>query len=1226
DQYDSYPQSGYTITFDTTPPVAAIQIPIHNGFYSVVNALPNISGTATDPLPFAGASRSDIDYARVAIREIGGDWWNGVSFSSSSISWRSTVKSGGPAWTWEYPAGQGAENLPSWQDNKKYAVWTEAFDKSGNAGGVVISSFTYDTMPPTSKIQLPANAYHKSGELATLSGTASDGANANRSDLERVEIAIQRDPESAGNYWSWGAQTFSLPTSSYTSTNAGTLANWQQTSNLPTWDNFDGITFRVFANAKDKSQNYQSAVTTFTFIYDITPPTVKVHLPSSDSTLRYSSLPTITGTAADAAPGALERVEARIRNNSASAYWNTSTLAFDISDAQAATAWFTAQTTMSYQTWFTTFTAGSNDRWTDTITYRVESRSLDKAGIFSPVYSTATFTYDKTPPTSQATLPSDRSIVRELSTISGTSADTAGGTVSQVRVAVRRNTDGKWFDGSDFTQSDIAPLFTDWVAGFTGTRWQYTTLTDGKLTSGVSYYVTSESRDNAIATNIEQWAARGSTFTFDNSNATTTVILPAHNLFYNALSQIQGTARDATSPIDKVETAVQRLTDGRWWNPAAGGSWDDTGANPVWLDVSTASLADWTLYSSSMPSSTVMTQGARYNVTARSSDRPGNVEALFSVGVNSVTFTWDVGKPTSTITAPVNNEYYGGPARALAQIEGTAVDYPAGVSNVKWAMGEAPTGPWWNQSQSTFNAPAIVWYNASGLTSWTASTPPLKNSKQYLVRSKALDAATNEEVPSAGKTFTYDNERPASNIVRPLNNLSYNALASISGTASDNTANDKIMVSVREVGGNWYNSETGAFTVGTEEASWFASSGTATNWYYYSIPWASAKEYLVRSKAIDRATNEEIPAAGNQFKFDSAPPTSAATYPEAGVYYSAIPSITGTAADTGGSGVQRAEVRIKNVTENSFWNGSSFVGQSSWVPVAMHVSTWSYTTAVSWASGRVYQITSRAWDVAGSSETPAEIPDAGDAEFYFDDTKPATLVQRPVGGDFYKTLTVISGTASDPIASGGAVASGVETSGVEYALQNKTLGKWWSGSAFNDDNRQWFTAAGEASWQFTFSDINWDDASVYLVNSRARDKAVGPNYETAFTVDVNSVTFIVDKSTPVSLLKHPSAGLVTNILPTLSGTALDVNTPSSGIDKVEAALRRDAPSPVKWWDGSDFTADVSSYVLTQVLGPNNTYWWYTGFDSKLVTHSTYTVFARAYDKSKPSGNYEITGG
>ncbi|PKN01408.1 MAG: hypothetical protein CVU77_05585, partial [Elusimicrobia bacterium HGW-Elusimicrobia-1] len=881
-------------------------------------------------------------------------------------------------------------------------------------------------------------------------------------------------------------------------------------------------------------------------------------------------------------------------------------------------------TTNSYQLWTATFTA-----WTDGYNYSVESRAFDKSGIYSTIYSSAVFTYDQTPPTSRATLPAHNVPIKELVAITGTASDLADGKAITVNMAVKRNTDGKWFDYSDFNSASVVPLETE--LSVNGTWWQYAYIASlaSKLSSGVSYYITSQANDAALpSNNYEQWAVLGTTFTFDNSHATTTVILPAHNLYYNTLSQIQGTARDATSAIDQVKTAIQRLTDGKWWNPDGGGSWDDTtpGYNPVWINVSTSSLINWTLYSSSVPPSGQLTHAARYNVIARSLDRPGNVEDLFTVGANSVTFTWDVGKPTSVVTVPVNNEYYGGPSRPITLLEGTASDAPSGLSNVKWAMGEAPTGPWWYLDGSTFSSPSVIWYNADGLTPWSAATPPLQNSRQYIVRSKALDNATNEETPSAGKTFTYDNERPVSGIVRPVNNKPYNALVSISGTAADNTANNGIMVSVRQVGGSWFNNVTGEFTVGTEEASWFASSGTAANWYYYGIPWASGHEYLVRSRAFDRATNEEIPLSGNQFKFDSEPPTSSATYPEAGVYYSVIPSVTGTAVDTGGSGVQKVEVRIKNVTDTLFWNGSNFVAQSSWVPVAMHVSSWSYSTTVSWNSGRVYQIASRAWDVAGSSETAGEIPDAGDVEFFYDDTKPVTKVLMPVGGDFYKTLAIVSGTAADPMPGGGTVASGIATSGVDYAILNKTISKWWSGGAFNDNDRQWFAATGEADWQFAFSDINWDDASVYLITTRVRDKAVAPNYETAFTVDVNSVTFTVDKSTPVSYIRHPSGGLVTNSLPSISGTALDVNTPSSGIDKVEVAVRRDAPAPVKWWTGAVFDSDVSSYVVTQALTPNNTFWWYTGFEAQLVTHSTYTVFARAVDKSKPSGNYEITGG
>jgi hypothetical protein len=202
DQYTDYPQSGYVITFDTTVPVVSIAVPQDKGYYGTGNTLATLSGQAVD-YPAAPLVKADVNNVRVAVKEIGGNWWNGTAFSSATIAWRGTELTGSGPYTWKYPGNTG-ENVPGWTDNKKYEVWTEGFDKAGNTSGVVVSTFTWDETAPLSSIQLPNRVYHKGGELAVLSGTASDGANANKSDVERVEIAIQQDPAGGGSYWSWG--------------------------------------------------------------------------------------------------------------------------------------------------------------------------------------------------------------------------------------------------------------------------------------------------------------------------------------------------------------------------------------------------------------------------------------------------------------------------------------------------------------------------------------------------------------------------------------------------------------------------------------------------------------------------------------------------------------------------------------------------------------------------------------------------------------------------------------------------------------------------------------------------------------------------------------------------------------------------------------------------------------------------------------------------------------
>ncbi len=288
DQYNSYPQGGYTILFDTIPPTVSVVQPQNQGYYGPNNTLPTLSGQVQDypSLPWA---KSGVKNVVVNIQQVGGNWWNGTSFGVSTTTWRATQLQGSAdPYTWLYPGNTG-DNTPTWADNTQYTVTAAALDNAGNFSMLVISTFTWDRTAPTSLIQLPSRTYYKSGSLSVLSGTASDGANVNRSGLLNVGVAIQQNPAGGGNWWSWGAQSFSLSAASYTLTNAGTLANWQQTWNLPPWNNFDGQTFKVCAMAEDNALNFQTPVSSSAFTYDISNPTGVVTLPAPGITY-YSSL------------------------------------------------------------------------------------------------------------------------------------------------------------------------------------------------------------------------------------------------------------------------------------------------------------------------------------------------------------------------------------------------------------------------------------------------------------------------------------------------------------------------------------------------------------------------------------------------------------------------------------------------------------------------------------------------------------------------------------------------------------------------------------------------------------------------------------------------------------------------------------------------------------------------------------------------------------------------
>ncbi|GAI04158.1 unnamed protein product, partial [marine sediment metagenome] len=235
-----------------------------------------------------------------------------------------------------------------------------------------------------------------------------------------------------------------------------------------------------------------------------------------------------------------------------------------------------------------------------------------------------------------------------------------------------------------------------------------------------------------------------------------------------------------------------------------------------------------------------------------------------------------------------------------------------------------------------------------------------------------------------------------------------------------------------------------------ESGSWLSAGYGAGSWEYTDayLPdaWTTGHKYQVQCKAKDNALNEETPGEGNLFVFDKEKPISGVTLPEEGKRYSSITTLLGTADDptTGEfvSGVGQVEVRIYDTVDAKYWNGSNAFdldyATAAWISsdITIYTSSWTYTKAVDWTSDHKYLINSRAKD-----SVPIHLPSKPNVEiaiatttFYFDDAAPDSLVNEPIDGDSYSSLSTISGTATDDL-SGGPEYSGVDD--VEIKIYDK---------------------------------------------------------------------------------------------------------------------------------------------------------------------------------------------
>ncbi|MBM4462042.1 MAG: hypothetical protein FJ012_01740 [Chloroflexi bacterium] len=461
----------------------------------------------------------------------------------------------------------------------------------------------------------------------------------------------------------------------------------------------------VYVIGKDSFNNWQAEAnaTTASWSVDATNPTVTLNNIADF----VKTLPSISGTAADTAPGQVDKVQVQVKNTTDSTYWNGTTTWV------AGETWLNADGTTSWSYAMPSLTNGK--------AYEVKAKSIDTAGNESAAASDS-FTFDATNPT--VTLNDIADLVKSLASISGTAADTAPGQVDKVQVQVRNTTDSTYWNGSSWVAGEA------WLNATGTTSWSYAMPS---LTNGKAYEVKAKAIDKAGS----ESSVASDSFIFDTANPTVTL----NNIpdFVNSLASISGTAADAApGQVDKVQVQIKNTTDSTYWN---GSSWV---AGETWLNAT--GTASW---SYSMPS---LVNGKAYEVKAKAIDKSGNESS-----VASDSFTFDAANPTVTLN---NIPDF---VNSLASISGTAADTaPGQVDKVQVQIKNATDSTYWNGSSWVAGE---TWLNATGTTSWSYSMPSLVNGKAYEVKAKAIDKAGNES-SVASDSFTLDTVPPAITVAR----------------------------------------------------------------------------------------------------------------------------------------------------------------------------------------------------------------------------------------------------------------------------------------------------------------------------------------------------------------------------------------------------------------------------------------------------------------------------
>ncbi len=666
--------------------------------------------------------------------------------------------------------------------------------------------------------------------------------------------------------------------------------------------------------------------------------------------------------------------------------------------------------------------------------------------------------------------------------------------------------------------------------------------------------------------------------------------VPDNNSVVNKVLSILGNVsfNSVTHSITKVEISIKCLKDTKYWD---GSGWKTT---QTWLSTSYINRS-WSYSAISV----TWTSGNQYLIQSKVTSNKTTETPSYG---NK--FTFDNVKPISNINSPINNTVL----KTLSSISGNASDFSgSGVREVKISIQYVYLNYYWNG----YNwSSGIYWFTVIGTTSWSFTNLPSTwtNMGKYHIKSKASDNAYNDEIPSWGVVF-YISSQPAnvtSSINTPSNKSCLNALTTISGTSTPgfNTIPTKVEISINRYLTNLYWSGSAWVT----SVNWLVATGT-TSWSYNSasVTWSSGVKYLIRSRATDNQSKVEIPSFGNIFTYDKIAPTSIITSPVNNSLVDDILNITGTASDTGGSGLYYVQISIIQNFTGYYYDGWYWSNNPKWLTVT-GTTNWIYNiiTNQTWPPGK-YFVKSKAVDTARNVETPSF------GNVFTIKAGPNNLlsyINFPGNTSWQNTVKSITGSAY--------ATGGLSVNKVEITIYHTNLNKYWSGSAWKSTST-WLLATGKASWSYNTGSISWVNNNKYHIQSRVTHNASiveNPSFGNIFHFD---------NIKPSSKITYPANNTVINKSPYaiyyINGTASD--TGGSGLKHVKISIKQNSTG--KYFNGW-------SWETTQKW-----LWTYgtTKWTFKIQTNQTwqqvgkYHIQSRAtdnaYNVEKPSygNNFEI---
>ncbi len=360
-------------------------------------------------------------------------------------------------------------------------------------------------------------------------------------------------------------------------------------------------------------------------------------------------------------------------------------------------------------------------------------------------------------------------------------------------------------------------------------------------------------------------------------------------------TSISGTASDNVS-LDRVELAISN-PGYQYWDGSEFGSYTR-------VQTSLQPNGSWQyLFSPLLPPD-------RYTVVSFAFDSSGNPQNPRDI-LSFTVAPEDNIPPTATITGA-----------DATSISGTAADNIA-LDRVELAISN-PAYQYWNGTE--FGPYTRVQTSLQPDGSWQYLFSPTLSADRYTVVSFAFDSSGNPQNPRDVLSFTV---APEDNIP-PTATITAADATSISGTAADNIALDRVELAISNPAYQYWN--------GTEFGSYTrvqTSLQPDGSWQYLLSPRFPPDRYTVVSFAFDSSGNPQNPRNVLSFTVapeDNIPPTAAISNANG-------TGISGTASDN--VSLDRVELAIRN-SSSLYWNGLTFGGYAR-VQTSLNTDeTWQY--------------------------------------------------------------------------------------------------------------------------------------------------------------------------------------------------------------------------------------------------------------------------------------------